>query len=374
MEGAGNLDNQNGKMALVPEIDLTYEPGLISVIIPTFDRSEMVREALTSVTAQTWQNTEIIIVDDGSSDGTFKFLQEWQSKNPQVALTIIKQANSGVSTARNVGLSRARGEFLYMLDSDDLIFPEALKTLVQLISASDSPYAVANIHCADAKGQILHGQNEGRSILSKQHFYSNRWMIHAALYRRSALAGSGLFNESLYVGEDTEFQWRVLATNGAGIKTSQYIGVRRQHSFGHLSHNREDIQCLQHALQARLALIDWLKRKGMEVPKINMRQSVAIFGTIFRFGNVRDWKSKDDAMSLFPLTAGKPASKLAFFRVIGKPYWRNYYKLLLGIYLGVRGVRDVFRLIGNLRFAVYRLELGQPFLLRMGVVRQTRHF
>lgn len=348
MEHAGNADDQRVKTALVPQITAACERGLVSVIIPTFNRSAMVRQALASVIAQTWQNIEIIIVDDGSSDGTFDLLQAWHEKNPEVALNVIRQANHGVASARNLGLSRARGEFLYLLDSDDLIFPDALQTLVNLIRSDNAPYAVANIHCADADGRILNGQKAGISKFSKRHFYLNCWMTHAALYTRSALARSGLFNKSLLAGEDTEFQWRILTQSGEGTATSDYIGVRRQHSFGHLSYNRTDIKCLQHSLQARMAFIDWLNRKNLKIPAIDIRHSIVIFAAAFRFGNAGDWKSKDAAISLYRLMARKPA----ILGIIGRPNWRTYYSVLLGVYLGLLRVRNFLRSVRNLRLVV----------------------
>lgn len=312
----------------------------------------MVQEALASVIAQTWQNTEIIVVDDGSKDETFELLQARQTKTHQISVRIIKQDNNGVASARNVGLLSSRGEFLYMLDSDDLIFPGALKTLVDLIRTRNAPYALANIHCADARGRILDGQKAGISKLSKDDFYSNSWMIHAALYRRSTLVRSGLFNKSLIVGEDTEFRRRVLYKSGMGAATTTYIGVRRQHHFGHLSYNRTDLQVLQHSLQSQLAFIDWLKCRNLQIPKINTRQSISIFTTVVRLGNAGDWKSKDEAMTLYKLMAGKPAGKLAILSTLGGPNWRMYYSVLFGMYFGLRGVRNIFRFVGNLRFAV----------------------
>lgn len=345
---------QSEKTVSLPKIDAEFVSGLISVIIPTYNRRALVQDALASIVKQTWQNIEIIVVDDGSTDGTFERLKTWKNDNPKVALTLLYQVNTGVATARNNGLGHAKGEFLYMLDSDDIIFPDALETLVKSLSAGNCPYSLANIHSSDGAGRILAGDNSGISRSSEQNILSNCWMTHAALYRRSTLLASGLFNESLMVGEDTEFQWRVVAKTGLGSSTSKYIGLRRQHSFGHLSCNRTDLQYMKHSLQAQLAFREWLNSEDLEIQYIEMRWRITIFGMAIRFGSVGDWESKDDALSLFKARRVQCTRKLNFTNIIGLLNWRPYYLLLLAIFNGAKGIREIYRSVMNLRVVRYQ--------------------
>ena len=354
MREADNFHCQSEKTVLLPKIDAEFVSGLISVIIPTYNRRALVQEALASVVEQTWQNIEIIVVDDGSTDGTFERLNTWKNDNPNVALTLLYQVNSGVATARNNGLAHAKGEFLYMLDSDDLIFPDALETLVKSLLAGDCPYSLANIHSSNEKGRILAGDNSGIPTQSEQDILSNQWMTHAALYRRSTLTASELFNNSLIVGEDTEFRWRVVAKTGLGSSTSQYIGLRRQHSFGHLSFNRTDLQCLKHSLQAQLAFRKWLNSEGMQMLKIDIRQHIALFGMVIRFGAAGDWSSKDDARLLHKISTVQPTRRLTFLDAIGTPNWRPYYLPLLAIFNWANGIRDIYRSVMKRRHAGYQ--------------------
>jgi glycosyltransferase involved in cell wall biosynthesis len=95
--------------------------ALVSVIIPTYNRGPLVRRAIDSVLAQTYTNLEIIVVDDGSADGTGDLIKRHYAAEPRV--TYLRQENQGVSAARNVGLRAARGSYIALLDSDDIWKP-----------------------------------------------------------------------------------------------------------------------------------------------------------------------------------------------------------------------------------------------------------
>jgi glycosyltransferase involved in cell wall biosynthesis len=97
----------------------------VSVVIPSYNRREFLLEAVDSVLAQTYRNWELIVVDDGSTDGTGEALRQYDGR-----VRYIHQPNQGVSAARNRGLELAEGEFIAFLDSDDLWLPEKLRIQV----------------------------------------------------------------------------------------------------------------------------------------------------------------------------------------------------------------------------------------------------
>lgn len=105
-----------------------------SVIIPTYNRLELLREALASVWAQTFTDYEVIVVEDGSSDGTWEYLQSLGSR-----VRAFRQQNAGPGAARNLGAKHATGEYLAFLDSDDLWLPWSLKVFSSLIDKNDLP-------------------------------------------------------------------------------------------------------------------------------------------------------------------------------------------------------------------------------------------
>lgn len=114
-----------------------YVEPLISIIIPCYNVEEFVENSLNSVLKQTYENLEIIIIDDGSKDGTLKILEEFKSKDSRIHL--ISQNNQGQSVARNKGISLASGQFISFVDSDDFIQKDMIEVLLSqaLTEASD---------------------------------------------------------------------------------------------------------------------------------------------------------------------------------------------------------------------------------------------
>lgn len=109
-----------------------------SVIIPTYNRSSYLRQTLESVWRQTFNDYEIIVVDDGSTDDTAACLSQISDN-----VTVIRQPNSGPGSARNKGAQHACGEYLAFLDDDDLWFPWTLETVSELIVWNDHPALIA---------------------------------------------------------------------------------------------------------------------------------------------------------------------------------------------------------------------------------------
>ncbi len=104
----------------------------VSVIIPTYNRREYVREAIASVVAQTYQDFELIVVDDGSDDDTATIVADFSSVCP--SMRYVRQANQGVSSARNTGVALSSGPYLAFLDSDDVWQPPKLERQLAFLS------------------------------------------------------------------------------------------------------------------------------------------------------------------------------------------------------------------------------------------------
>jgi len=98
---------------------------LVSVVIPTYNRAQQTIAAIESVLAQSYSSFEIIVVDDGSTDGSGEMIQRFVSQNSNGChqILFVSQPNQGASAARNTGISNARGEYIAFLDSDDSWVP-----------------------------------------------------------------------------------------------------------------------------------------------------------------------------------------------------------------------------------------------------------
>jgi len=107
--------------------------GLVSVVIPTYNRAQLCRKAVESVLSQTYQNVEVIVVDDGSTDNTKEC-----ASIPDTRVRYVWQRNSGVSAARNLGLQSAKGEYIAFLDSDDTWIPWKLDLQLSVLRSLPS--------------------------------------------------------------------------------------------------------------------------------------------------------------------------------------------------------------------------------------------
>ncbi len=112
-------------------MEKTGKNPLISVIIPTYNRGWIIKEAIDSVLAQDYVNYELIVVDDGSTDNTHDILNSYQNN-----FLILRQNNKGVSSARNRGLAAASGHFVAFLDSDDIWLPQKLSQQVDFFHSN----------------------------------------------------------------------------------------------------------------------------------------------------------------------------------------------------------------------------------------------
>ena len=111
---------------------------LFSVIIPTYNRLPLLQQALRSVWAHTFTDYEVVVVDDGSTDGTLAYLQSLGDR-----LRVLSQSNRGPGAARNLGLRSSNGEYIAFLDSDDLWFPWTLDIYAEIIRQGGEPSFIA---------------------------------------------------------------------------------------------------------------------------------------------------------------------------------------------------------------------------------------
>ena len=125
---------------------------LVSVIVPVYNVAPYLREALDSVVNQTYKDLEIIIVDDGSTDGSADICEEYADSDARIKL--IKQPNKGLSGARNTGLENATGDLVAFVDSDDSISPLFVELLVSAMISSDSPIGVCRCSIIYSNGSM----------------------------------------------------------------------------------------------------------------------------------------------------------------------------------------------------------------------------
>lgn len=180
----------------------------VSVIIPVYNAEKTIGGILEKLITQQYKNIEIIVVNDGSKDGSLKILKDFSRKDDRVLL--VDQNNAGVSAARNVGTNKATGEFVLYIDSDD-DFSEKLITKLIASSSKDVDFVMCgmsiNGRVVVAHSAIVNGCKSIisyvlSSLLAKNLFYGP----YCKLYRRSIIEDFDVeFPEKVKYGEDTIF-------------------------------------------------------------------------------------------------------------------------------------------------------------------------
>lgn len=244
--------------------------GLISVVIPTFNRLEMLQELLFSLENQRWRPLQIIVVDDGSDDGTVEALRVRPFRRG-IDLVCLRQESRGPAAARNKGLSAARGEFVYFVDSDDLVLPGGLSALAFALENSRQPYCLARTRNVDRCCNPLADLTSAVPRVDAAGIVASCWPIHAALYRREALLRAGPFNESLRRGEDTELVWRILAVNGPGLQIDDCVALRRIHGEGRISDDPTPLKLGSTVYRMASCFVPWAEANGVLRPKVAAR-------------------------------------------------------------------------------------------------------
>ncbi|MEU6252381.1 glycosyltransferase family 2 protein [Streptomyces sp. NPDC047043] len=179
----------------------------VTVVIGAYEAMPYLVECLASVEAQTIEpgRIEVIAVDDGSTDGTGEYLEEFAERVP-MSVTVIRQDNSGgPSGPRNVGLGKAAGRYVFFLDADDRLGPEALERMVAMADRNGTDVVLGRVEGINRKPpQSMWGKTLERTDV----FSSNiKFTLSAQkLFRREFLERHGMcFDESLWTGEDALF-------------------------------------------------------------------------------------------------------------------------------------------------------------------------
>lgn len=149
---------------------------MVSIILPVFNAERFLSQCLDSILRQTYQEWELIAVDDGSKDGSIEILKSYEKRDNRIH--IISKENEGVSIARNVALEQTHGDYIYFVDSDDIVMHEALMILVKAMDSSNATFVKSDFLPIDEQGkqvfinkkQVIRRRYDGRVMDSEKFF------------------------------------------------------------------------------------------------------------------------------------------------------------------------------------------------------------
>jgi glycosyltransferase involved in cell wall biosynthesis len=204
----------------------------VSVVIPTYNRARSITRAIDSVLTQTFQDIELIVVDDGSQDDTAEVLTRYGDR-----LCLIRQENRGVSAARNKGIRAAHGNWIAFLDSDDEWRPT--KLALQIACLEEKAMKVCFTRCVDGNGGIIPDIDELLPTTKDSDIYcfedaidsicdlTYHPQVQSMIVEKQLLENAGLFDESLYAAEDTRLIYNLAFLSGFAYINRPLVVINR---------------------------------------------------------------------------------------------------------------------------------------------------
>lgn len=197
---------------------------LVSVVIPVFNRADLIKNTLNSVRSQTYRPIEVIVVDDGSSDNTVAVVGKWSEKNNEDSLLVrcVVQENQGANTARNRGVAESTGVFIAFLDSDDRWLPDKVQKQLAVLQENEETGGVycglqsVNLASGDIQTvmarKYLTGDLLAKMLIQDVSNPTSCWMV-----RRSCFDKVGVFDASLPARQDWDMWIRLAAEYQIGV-------------------------------------------------------------------------------------------------------------------------------------------------------------
>lgn len=202
----------------------------ISIIIPSYQQAQFLPDCLESILNQTRKPLEVIVIDDGSTDGSLEIARKYPVK-------VISQVNKGLASARNTGIMNAKGVFILPLDADDMLQPNAIEVFEQKIKESDADIIAPSFKTFGVQNhEVILGQG-----LTLRHFRDANYIGYFSAFRRSKLLEIGGYSPRMTWGYEDYHMTIDLLKRGAKLlvlsemlvlyrsKENSMIAVAQQH-------------------------------------------------------------------------------------------------------------------------------------------------
>ena len=271
-----------------------FEKGLISVIMPTYNRADLIVKSIDSVWRQSYRPIELIIVDDGSVDDTAKVINDWKCDHEgksDFQVRCFYQDNAGPSSARNYGLIESHGEFLQFLDSDDLLHPQRLEKLAGVFQNTECDFIQTGFDgfcagCGETIEQHYGNTSEDQLVLAlKGRLWANT--LRSA-FRRSLLITTGPWNENMTCFEDYEYVVRALAKARKSIAIKDILASARRGGGVRVSDNLRTYQGRTFRIMCEESLCHGISDR-VDVPNQAKQEFASrLYGLGFR-SNAKGW-------------------------------------------------------------------------------------
>ncbi|MFI3163934.1 MAG: glycosyltransferase family A protein [Bacillota bacterium] len=304
---------------------------LVSIIMPVYQVENYIKRSIQSAINQTYKNIEIIVVDDGTKDDSMSVAIS-ELKQAAINSRIIKQENMGIGVARNTGLTASNGEYVYFLDSDDIMEYNAIELLVGSISKNIADFVFSDFgnleECGNKNIQytVYEKDDLQRAFLLRDKVV----LAPGTLYKRKFLIENELYFAKIPWSEDQHFVWRVLNKMDKAIYINQklYRYIKRENSIMTSTKMDKIVQGYEEIKKLNLIYDQDSLVGQFLVP----RWVIGTLNASSKILEYKDWKrlcQSLDSRKMFIRLLKIPQYKTKLLAFVGVISAKLYYKLLM---------------------------------------------
>lgn len=203
--------------------------GLISIIVPVYNVERFIAETIDSVAAQTYKQWELLLVEDGSSDGSADVIERYIEEKGEKRIRLLRQPfNMGAAKARNRGLQEAQGRYIAYLDADDLWMPEKLERELAFMTRKGAAFAFTGYEFADERAKGTGKVVRVPETLSYRQALSNTTIFTTTVMFDTEKIEKALLEMPLIKSEDTALWWKVLRNGYTAYGLDENLALYRR--------------------------------------------------------------------------------------------------------------------------------------------------
>lgn len=216
-------------------MDRQYVKGRVSVITPVYNVEKYIDETLESIFRQTYEDIEIVLVDDCSTDNSAQIIAKYKESHPEIVY-FLQPKNMGAGAARNKALELASGQYVAFLDSDDLWLPKKIERQIKLMQEKNSPFSYAAIEMMDEESKTIKGKRNLKETCNYKYLLHNTIIATSSVIVDRTVLGD--FRMPLRRGGQDYATWLKLLRGGAVAYGINETLVRYRVSNNSLSSNK----------------------------------------------------------------------------------------------------------------------------------------
>ncbi len=258
---------------------------MVSVIIPCYNCEGFVSRAINSILKQSYQDLDIYLVDNNSTDNTLKVIREFESNYPN-KIAVLSQEKKGACAARNKGLEMAKGDWIQFLDADDEILPGKIERQVNMVSQTGAELVVGNYlyQITGANGKTRTREYEADADVWKGLITSNLGCTNANFFKKDLLLKINGWNEDLSSSQEYDLMFRLLSAGARILHDKDYLTIvyKLPDSVSQTKDKSKLAQIVENRIELRLKIREFLKKERKLNLELKQRIDYYIFNELKR--------------------------------------------------------------------------------------------